>query len=380
MKNKKEINGVNGHNGANGHNGHNGHSNGHSNGQQRPCNGNNGHNGIATATMASSRNGTAAKDKGKSYRPTEKEPFMNERQKEYFRQKLAIWRDDILKEAKDTLQHLQDENQNHPDLADRASSETDRAIELRARDRQRKLINKIDAALHRLDDGTYGYCEETGEPIGSSAWRPVRSQRCRSKPRSATSAASGFTGTTDRRFRLMSFDTRWPGTTPGHCRFGRARPVYFQSIFVARSAPCAHRLELLPDHRVVHLGAVERLRREAAVGAGHDVLAADELGEAHDPLGDQLGMLDDVAGVGDDAGAEHLALRHLHALEQMILVLVARIGGLEAVAAGVDLQHVFDDVGQRGLVEPRSFVDAVAGVEAHHVGRNALQRALVAST
>jgi DnaK suppressor protein len=99
------------------------------------------------------------------YRPTEKEPFMNERQREYFRAKLLIWKDEILKEARDTLQHLQDENVNHPDLADRASSETDRAIELRARDRQRKLIAKIDAALARIDDGSYGYCEETGEPI-----------------------------------------------------------------------------------------------------------------------------------------------------------------------------------------------------------------------
>jgi DnaK suppressor protein len=104
-------------------------------------------------------------DKVKSYRPTDKEPFMNERQRDYFRQKLLAWREDILKEAKETLQHLQDENQNHPDLADRASSETDRAIELRARDRQRKLIAKIDAALSRIEDGTYGYCEETGEPI-----------------------------------------------------------------------------------------------------------------------------------------------------------------------------------------------------------------------
>jgi DnaK suppressor protein len=90
---------------------------------------------------------------------------MNERQRDYFRQRLLVWREEILKEARDTLQHLQDENQNHPDLADRASSETDRAIELRARDRQRKLIAKIDAALARLEDGTYGYCEETGEPI-----------------------------------------------------------------------------------------------------------------------------------------------------------------------------------------------------------------------
>jgi RNA polymerase-binding transcription factor len=103
--------------------------------------------------------------KTKNYRPTEKEPFMNERQREYFRAKLLAWREDILKEAKETLQHLQEESENHPDLADRASSETDRAIELRARDRHRKLIAKIDEALARIDDGTYGYCEETGEPI-----------------------------------------------------------------------------------------------------------------------------------------------------------------------------------------------------------------------
>jgi DnaK suppressor protein len=90
---------------------------------------------------------------------------MNDRQREYFRKKLVAWKEEILKEAKETLQHLQDESQNHPDLADRASSETDRAIELRARDRQRKLIAKIEAALQRIDDGTYGYCEETGEPI-----------------------------------------------------------------------------------------------------------------------------------------------------------------------------------------------------------------------
>ncbi|MBR0718603.1 RNA polymerase-binding protein DksA [Bradyrhizobium centrolobii] len=104
-------------------------------------------------------------EKLKNYRPTEKEPFMNDRQKEYFRLKLLAWKDEILKESKLTLQALQEENVNHPDLADRASSETDRAIELRARDRQRKLIAKIDAALQRIEDNTYGYCEETGEPI-----------------------------------------------------------------------------------------------------------------------------------------------------------------------------------------------------------------------
>ncbi len=99
------------------------------------------------------------------YTPSEEEPFMNERQKSYFRAKLIAWKNDILREARETLEILQQENVNHPDLADRASSETDRAIELRARDRQRKLISKIDAALQRIDEGTYGYCEETGEPI-----------------------------------------------------------------------------------------------------------------------------------------------------------------------------------------------------------------------
>jgi DnaK suppressor protein len=100
------------------------------------------------------------------YRPTDDEPFMNPRQREYFRQKLERWKEDILRESRETLENLQEESQNHPDMADRASSESDRALELRTRDRQRKLISKIDAALKRLDDGTYGYCEETGEPIG----------------------------------------------------------------------------------------------------------------------------------------------------------------------------------------------------------------------
>jgi DnaK suppressor protein len=104
-------------------------------------------------------------DLAEDYRPTEDEPFMNDRQREYFRRKLLAWKDEILRESKETLQHLQDENTNLPDIADRASSETDRAIELRARDRQRKLISKIDAAMKRIEDGSYGYCEETGDPI-----------------------------------------------------------------------------------------------------------------------------------------------------------------------------------------------------------------------
>jgi DnaK suppressor protein len=99
------------------------------------------------------------------YRPSDKEPFMNDGQREYFRKKLLAWKSNVLKEVKGSLAHLQEEDRNHPDLADRASSEAGWAIELRARDRQRKLIAKIDAALKRLEEGTYGYCLETGEPI-----------------------------------------------------------------------------------------------------------------------------------------------------------------------------------------------------------------------
>src|SRR5512141_1257654 len=104
--------------------------------------------------------------KDSDYRPSEDEPFMNERQLEYFKQKLLTWKEEILRESRETVTHLQAETENHPDLADRASSETDRALELRTRDRQRKLIAKIDEALRRIEEGAYGYCEETGEPIG----------------------------------------------------------------------------------------------------------------------------------------------------------------------------------------------------------------------
>ncbi len=100
------------------------------------------------------------------YRPAEDEPFMSDRQLAYFRKLLLDWRDDILREARETVSHLQVDTANHPDLADRATSETDRSLELRTRDRQRKLISKIDDALRRIEDGSYGYCEETGEPIG----------------------------------------------------------------------------------------------------------------------------------------------------------------------------------------------------------------------
>jgi DnaK suppressor protein len=101
-----------------------------------------------------------------NYRPSEDEPFMNDRQREYFRLKLLRWKTEILEEARETLANLQTEESQHADLADRASTETDRGLELRARDRQRKLISKIDAALRRIEDGTYGFCEETGEAIG----------------------------------------------------------------------------------------------------------------------------------------------------------------------------------------------------------------------
>ena len=99
------------------------------------------------------------------YRPAEDEPFMNDRQIEYFRRKLNDWKQDLLADSRDTIESLQDGTRNIPDVADRASEETDRALELRTRDRQRKLVAKIDAALRRIDEGEYGYCEKTGDPI-----------------------------------------------------------------------------------------------------------------------------------------------------------------------------------------------------------------------
>lgn len=99
------------------------------------------------------------------YRPQDDEPFMNPMQREYFRQKLLAWREELVRESSETLQHLQEESLAEPDITDRASLETDRSLELRTRDRERKLISKIDAALERIEDGSYGFCEETSEPI-----------------------------------------------------------------------------------------------------------------------------------------------------------------------------------------------------------------------
>ncbi len=99
------------------------------------------------------------------YKPVEDEPFMNDRQLEYFHHKLSEWKIGILEGNRDTIEGMQQGTRNIPDVADRASEETDRALELRTRDRQRKLVSKIDAALRRIDDGSYGYCEDTGEPI-----------------------------------------------------------------------------------------------------------------------------------------------------------------------------------------------------------------------
>ena len=109
------------------------------------------------------------------YRPSEDEPFMNDRQREYFRRKLLAWKEDIRNESKDTLASLAQETVQHADLTDRATSEADRNLELRTRDRQRKLITKIESAVRRIDEGEYGYCEETGEPIslGRLIARPI---------------------------------------------------------------------------------------------------------------------------------------------------------------------------------------------------------------
>ncbi|MEY4871048.1 MAG: polymerase-binding protein DksA [Pseudomonadota bacterium] len=99
------------------------------------------------------------------YRPAEDEPFMNDRQLEYFRRKLITWKNELLSQSAETIDNLQESARNVPDIADRASEETDRALELRTRDRQRKLVSKTDSALRRIENGEYGYCEMTGEPI-----------------------------------------------------------------------------------------------------------------------------------------------------------------------------------------------------------------------
>lgn len=114
--------------------------------------------------LAAQRSGPIVLPNG--YRPAETEPFMNERHRLYFRNKLVAWKEEIVRQNRETLHVLHEDSAQHADIADRATSETDRALELRARDRQRKLIAKIDAALGRIEDGSYGYCEETGEPIG----------------------------------------------------------------------------------------------------------------------------------------------------------------------------------------------------------------------
>ena len=102
----------------------------------------------------------------KNYQPSDDEPFMNAKQREYFRRHLLAWREELLQDTNNTLQNLQEESLQSPDIADRASAETDRAVELRTRDRERKLVQKIDEALQRIKDGSYGYCEATEEPIG----------------------------------------------------------------------------------------------------------------------------------------------------------------------------------------------------------------------
>ncbi len=115
--------------------------------------------------LASRQNAKKSMILSPEYRPSNDEPFMNPTQVEYFQRKLLQWRSELLDESTQTLQHLQEETSQEPDFADRASIETDRALELRTRDRERKLITKIDAALMRIEDGSYGYCEETGDPI-----------------------------------------------------------------------------------------------------------------------------------------------------------------------------------------------------------------------
>lgn len=129
------------------------------------------------------------------YVPSPDEEYMNDLQVEYFRQKLLAWKKSLLNQSQDTLEDLRQGGLNQPDDIDRASMETDKALDLRTKDRARKLISKINDALKRIEDGTYGYCEETGEPIGLSAWKPARLPHCRLKPRNATNVWKKLTTT-----------------------------------------------------------------------------------------------------------------------------------------------------------------------------------------
>lgn len=125
-----------------------------------------GSNAVAASNAKALPKKRSAPMRSRNYKPLDSELFMNKKQRTYFRDKLVAWKEEILRSNRMTLQNLQEESEKHADIADRATSEADRALELRARDRQRKLIAKIDSALERIDKGTYGYCEDTGEPIG----------------------------------------------------------------------------------------------------------------------------------------------------------------------------------------------------------------------
>ncbi len=157
------------------------------------------------------------------YRPAEDEPFMNDRQLEYFRRKLIVWKQELLDQSSETIENLQDSARNVPDLADRASEETDRALELRTRDRQRKLVAKIDAALRRIENGEYGYCEMTGEPISLKRLdaRPIATMTL--KPRKSTSAAKRCIATTEFIIRVRGCAGRSGGRTWAG-RFARPFP------------------------------------------------------------------------------------------------------------------------------------------------------------
>ena len=162
------------------------------------------------------------------YKPSENEPFMNDMHKAYFRKRLLEWKDEILRQTRETLAILHEDSTRHADLADRATSETDRATELRTRDRQRKLIAKIDAALGRIEDGSYGYCEDTGEPIGLKRLdaRPIATLSVEAQERQAN-AVSASTA----RNNLLSCHRAMPIVAPcdAHSRVVKFLPPCFSS-------------------------------------------------------------------------------------------------------------------------------------------------------
>ena len=263
-----------------------------------------------------------ATDLPKGYRPSEQEPFMNERQREYFRRKLVAWKEDILRESRNTIQNLQSEVTPNADLADRAATEAERQLELRTRDRQRKLISKIDAALRRLEDGSYGFCEETGEPIGIPT--PVR-----------------WAGITNRYFLLSAVDESAVAPTGLIQTLGEDHGRVSLTWQITNSA-FENRFKV--QYEVVNLGAIARL---VELGA----LLLDVLDDQPPRL---LQRAADQPGVEVVAGLDQRRGRHVRRRVDHAVLDVARLG------------HGHDQGAARPEVDELDVLQRLLGLGRHH--------------